>query len=146
MTASRITLIVIAAVFLGGTAWVYYTLGRWLGTWQHPIRPPGASQSAHYVSTGEEATWFDCWVDTRRDVDVCRAWDTHGRLIANGDYRLEDEDRAATATELRPSLVSGRGGKAQIYLFGPNHAIFGRVLLPFVDGRRIGVPKVTTNP
>ena len=125
-----------------------YTIGVGLDLWQPLTRPAGVPRSAHYVSTSKESAWFDCWVDTPRNVDVCRAWDEEGRLIASGDFRLEDEDRAATASELRPSMVNiGRDGRAyMIYLYGPNNQIQGRILLPVINGRRIGVPMVTTNP
>lgn len=44
-------------------------------------------------------------MDARRNVDVCWAWDTEGRPIGHGDFRLEDEDRPATASELHPSMI-----------------------------------------
>lgn len=124
-----------------------YPLGIALALWQPLIRPAGVSKSAHFVSTFEDGTWFDCSVDTPRNVDICRAWDEGGRLIANGDFRLEDEDRAATPSELHPSMILANNGKAyMIYLYGPYNKLQGKVLLPVVNGRRIGVPIVTTNP
>ncbi len=67
----------------------------------------------------EDGTWFDCRVDVRRNVDVCRAWDDTGRVLANGDFRLECQGRAATELELRPSGVSRGDGRVYgITLFG----------------------------
>jgi hypothetical protein len=115
------------------------------GAAEDPRRPPGVPRTAHYVDRIEDGTWFDCFVDSKRDVDICKAWDDSGRVIADGPFRLEDEDRAATASELHPSLVLSTGGKAyMIYLFGKD-GIFGRALVR-VDSRnrRIGVPSVTS--
>jgi len=125
-----------------------YTIGVGLDLWQPWTRPAGVPRSAHYVSTSKDSAWFDCWVDAPRNVDVCRAWDEEGRHIASGDFRLEDENRAATASELRPSEVKidGDGRAYMIYLYGPYNQIQGRILLPVINGRRIGVPIVTTNP
>jgi hypothetical protein len=108
-----------------------YENGVWLGFWQPLIRPPGVSKSARYISLVEEATWFDCQVDLKRDVDVCRAWKEDGRLIVNGDFRLEDENRAASKSELRPSRVLLDAGMRSymIYLFGQNGA-FSKILVP----------------
>jgi hypothetical protein len=76
--------------------------------------------------------FFDCSVDVARNVNVCRAWDTDGNLIAYGNYRLDGENRAATAFELRPSAVHtypGHPNLAWIYLFG-DHGIANRTLVP----------------
>src|SRR5579884_1262648 len=95
------------------------TVGVVNGFTEAPPRPPSVPRSAHYVDRIEDGTWFDCSVDTRRNVDLCKAWDDRGVLIADGAFRLEDEDRAATTAELHPSLVLSSGGKAyMIYLFG----------------------------
>lgn len=112
------------------------------GCWQPLTRPSGVSPSAHLVCLLKNKTWFDCSVDAKRNVDVCRAWSSTGRLIADGDFRLEDEDRAAVGRELRPSTVNGSNAQAwRIYLFGPKGA-FSRELVPFVGDRRVGLPTV----
>ena len=124
-----------------------YNIGVGFGAWQPLTRPSRVPRSAHFVSTLKDETWFDCRVDEGRGVDVCRAWDEKGRVVADGDFRLEDEDRAATASELRPSEVKTQNGQVyMIYLYGPHGEVLGRTLLPVINGRRVGVPKVTTNP
>ncbi len=96
-----------------------YVFGVVFGLWQPWARPPGVSEAAHYVSRIEDGTWFDCTLDSKRNVDVCRAWDSDGRLLADGDFRLECQGRAASNAELRPSSVSSSGGHAYaVYLFG----------------------------
>jgi hypothetical protein len=126
-----------------------YHIGVGFGFWPPITRPTGVSKSAQFVTTLEEQTWFNCRVDTPRDVDVCQAWDANGRLIADGDFRLEDEDRAANASELHPSQVAPadqKGSLQMIYLYGRGGYVRGRVLLPVVNGRRLEVPQVTVNP
>lgn len=120
---------VVAGVYL---IWVLYHAGIILGFWPPLMRPPGVSQTAHYVSLVESGTWFDCNVDVERDVNICRAWDSNGRLLADGAFRLDGENRAATEQELRPSNVivdhtTGRGW--MIYLSGRNGA-FTKALVP----------------
>lgn len=72
------------------------------------------------------AIWFDCRVDQKRDVDVCRAWNDKGRLVAAGDFRLRGQGHAATAAELQPSTLGDRddtGHSDVIWLFGPDKLI-----------------------
>jgi hypothetical protein len=91
---------------------------------------------ARYVDTFKSAAWFDCSIDRTKDVNVCRAWDTNGNLIAFGNYRLDGEGRAATAPELRPSQVHlylGHPNLAWIYLFGDHREIVGKPLVPVND-------------
>lgn len=127
--------------------WTAYTACVSLGILQPLGRPHGVPASARYVSTFKQETWFDCRVDLPRNVDVCRAWDVNGKLMVDGDFRLEDEERAATAAELRPSqVISATGHVYMIYLYGNDNRVLGRVLVPVVDGRRIGIPQVTTRP
>ena len=90
------------------------------------------------MSTLKSAAWFDCLVDPARDVDLCRAWDGTGELVAYGRYRLDSENRAATEAELRPSCVlpyPGHPDLAWIYLF-KNRTIQGRLLVP-VDAKGV---------
>ena len=95
-----------------------YPYGIVFGLWQPLVRPAGISARAHYVSMIEDGSWFDCSIDEKRNVNVCRVWDYAGTLRAEGDYRFEDEPRAAGRDELYPSLLAGRD---TIYLFaGPN--------------------------
>jgi hypothetical protein len=105
-------LLVAAAIF------ITYRLGFIFSAWQ-PIRPHGISAAAVYVSTVEDGYWFDCRVDNAQNVDVCRVWDYWGKVMADGRFQLECEERAATSAELRPSTIARRNGLADaIYLFG----------------------------
>lgn len=112
------------------------------------LRPLATSYPAHsrlgtrarYVDTFKSAAWFDGVLDRTKDVDVCRAWDQDGNLIAFGNYRLEGENRAATESELRPSSVHSyptHPNLAWIYLFGDHGIIEGKTLVPVNDA---GVP------
>jgi len=98
-----------------------YQIGVGLGFWQPLTRPAGVSTRARYVATTDDSAWIDCSFDAGKDVDVCRAWDDAGRLIAYGRYRLDGERRAAGPAELHPSEVAiypGRPELAWIYLEG----------------------------
>lgn len=108
-----------------------YLTGLWFDLWQPLIRPRGVSSNARFVHVGEGSTWFECSVDSKRNVNPCRAWDSYGKLLADGDFQLVDESRAATVAELRPSMVGSRkadGLSREIYLFGPNGQLMGRLL------------------
>ena len=104
-----------AGLFIG------FEAGVLTGLWQPILRPRGVSSAAHFVSLdGKWTTWFDCSADARRNVDHCRVWDDHGRLLVDGDFRFDDEDRMATAAELKPSHVILNNGEVyMICLFGP---------------------------
>lgn len=100
-----------------------YIQGVIYGIWQPLNRPPNVSAKAHYVSWIEDGNWFDCSVDHERNVDVCKAWDSNGRPMADGDFRLDGENRAANESELRPSDVDVSDGRTYaIYLFGKQGA------------------------
>jgi len=104
-----------------------YPYGIWLGLWQPLVRPSGVSSTARYVSIIEDASWLDCAIDEQRNVNICRVWDSYGHLRTEGDFRYEDEPRAARKDELYPSAF---GGHDTIYLFdGPHgHTIFAHAL------------------
>ena len=110
------------AVLLLGLAYPIYTIGVAFNIWQPLTRPRGVSQLAHHVDAFKSAGWFECAVDLERNVNVCRAWDEDGRMIAFGDYRVDGENRAATEHELRPWNVhrgpNGNPNLAWIHLFG----------------------------
>jgi hypothetical protein len=113
-----------------------YLIGVTFGFWQPLTRPSGVSARARYVDTFKSAAWFACSVERTKDVNICRAWDTDGNLIAFGNYRLDRENRAATALELRPSevhLYPGHPNLAWIYLWGAHGSIVGRTLVPVND-------------
>jgi hypothetical protein len=103
--------------------------------WQPLTRPPSVSPQARFVVTMKSTAWYDCSVDRTREVDLCRAWDDGGRLIAQGKFRLDGENRAATAAELRPSMVQlypGHPELAWIYLSG-GMGNFSKTLVPVND-------------
>jgi hypothetical protein len=128
----RRILTVVGAVVLILISRPVYRLGVGLGFWQPFTRPPDVSSRARYVVTMEDSAWFDCSFDPGRDVDVCRAWDEAGHLIAHGNYRLDGERGAARPTELRPSEVAiypGRPELAWIYLEG-DHDTRDKTLVP----------------
>ena len=89
-------------------------IGISFNLWQPITRPAGVSSRARYVDAFKSAAWFDCSVNPVRDVDVCRAWDPDGRLIAFGSYRLDGKNRAATARELHPSRVQPYPGHPKL--------------------------------
>ena len=125
-------LAVIAVVTLILSVRPAYELGVELGLWQPVTRPSGVSPRARYVSRLKSSGRFDCSVDHGRNVDACRAWDDAGQLVAYGNFRLDGEKRAATATELRPSKVQlypGHPELAWIYLSDAK-GDFGKVLVP----------------
>lgn len=127
---TKVVLWIAGCVGLITTLWFVHSLCVALGIWQPIVRPKGVSSSAVYVSLLEDATWFDCTIDVRRDVNICKAWSWTGQVIADGEFRLETESRAATKKELRPSLVQGTNGVAsRIYLFGEKGA-FSKALIP----------------
>lgn len=120
-----------------------YIFGVVFGIWQPMTRPTGVSSTARYVSWIEDGTWFDCAVDSKRNVNTCKAWDSDGRLLADGDFRLECQGRAATKAELRPSAVSSSGGHGYaIYLYGDKGAR-SRTLVPVTTEVQNPCPKVT---
>ena len=120
-----------------------YIFGVVFGLWQPWTRPFGVSSSARYVSWIEDGTWFDCAVDSKRNMNVCRAWDSSGRLLADGDFRLECQGRAATKAELRPSSISSSGGHCYaIYLYGKEGAR-SRSLVPVTSEQQNPCPQTT---
>ena len=129
-TPIRVIAAVLAGVSLPAAAWFLYPLGVAFGIWQ-PFRPSGVSRNAHYVSLLKEGTWFDCSVDLRRNVNVCSAWDEEGKQLASGDFRLDEENRAATAGELKPSSVlRDEAGHAYMILLRGPKGPFDRALVP----------------
>jgi hypothetical protein len=139
----RILLIVASVAFLAAMV-PLYRVGVIFGLWQPLRRPPGVSPYARYVSLVEEGTWFDCHVDEVRDVDVCKAWDEDGQLIADGCFRLEEGKRAASKSELHPSHVArGDGHVSRIDLFGKDGA-FSQALVPVENC--VSLPAETSKP
>ena len=133
-------LVVIVVVAMIALARPIYIAGVTVGVLQPLTRPSGVSGSARYVSWIEDGIWFDCGVDSKRNVDTCKAWDSNGRLLAFGDYRLECEGRAATEAELRPSFVGGPD--SAIYLFGKDGPR-SKTLLPVTNQQQNPCPRVT---
>ena len=106
----RILLAVTVAALLG-SSYPVYVVGVALNLWNPLTRPLAVPRRATHVNAFKSAAWFDCGVDSHRNVDVCRAWDEQGHLIAFGNYRIDGQDRAANNEELRPWSVRP----------GPNH-------------------------
>jgi hypothetical protein len=103
-----------------GLAWVLATLDTTTGRFQ--------IGSLHFSRRRSDVVRLSC---RSKERDVCRAWKEDGRLIVNGDFRLEDENRAASKSELRPSQVLLDAGMRpyMIYLFGQDGA-FSKILVP----------------
>ncbi len=143
----RRILLILGCALIVALARPAYLVGVDLGFWQPLTRPAGVSARARYVAAFYFGAWFDCSIDSARDVDVCRAWDSKGKLIAFGDYRLDGENRAATALELRPSDVQPypqHPNLAWIYLYGDHWNTRGRTLVPVnKDGQPLENFKVT---
>ena len=115
----QIALSLVAVVMLG-LSYPIYVVGVAFNIWQPVTRPSGVSGRAHYIDAFKSAAWFDCSVDRIKDVDVCRVWDPEGKLVAFGNHRLDGENRAAKAAELRFWHVedyTGHPNLAWIYLF-----------------------------
>ncbi len=122
----------IVVSILAAISWPAHQLGVALGFWQPIRRPPSVSTHARYIPAAKSAAWFDCSFGVVTNVDVCRAWDEQGRLVAHGKYRLDGENRAATERELRPSTVipvPGHPELSWIWLFG-SKGTFSKVLVP----------------
>lgn len=107
--------------------------------WIQPFtRPPGVPRAAIFVSLVEDGMWFQYAVDTQRNVDIIKAWDSNGQVLADGECQLEELNRAADRNELHPSMVQFdyRQNKTDyIYLFQEHHwwgdkGLFGKILIP----------------
>ena len=126
----------LGSFILAAAVYPAYVIGVSLGAWQPLTRPRGVSSRAHYVDAFKSEAWFDCSIDLKKDVNPCRAWNENGALIAFGNYRLDGQNRAATAVELRPSAVHlypGHPELAWIDLFGNQRGIKGGTLVPVND-------------
>jgi len=95
-------------VVLLGLSYPLYVVGVAMNFWNPLTRPRGVPRRANHVDAFKSQAWFDCGVDSHRNVNVCRAWDERGDLIAFGNYRIDGQNRAASNRELRPwSVLSG---------------------------------------
>lgn len=115
-----------------------YQLGISLGVWPPLTRPPGVSRSARYVSFFEMPAWFDCSVNASRNTNTCKAWNRRGRLLADGEFQVENENRAAIASELRPVMVGcdKKDGKlVKVIYLGGQMGISGKRLIA-VDNQK----------
>lgn len=134
---------VVVTVVMTAVARPVYIVGVAFGIWQPLSRPSDVSSAARYVSWIEDGTWFDCAVDSKRNVNSCKAWDSSGQLLADGDFRVECQGRAATKAELRPSFVSSSGGHGYaIYLYGKEGAR-SLALLPVTSAVPAPCPNVS---
>jgi hypothetical protein len=74
-------------------------------TWEPKSRPSGVPKDALWFGGPDGGAYVRCTVDVSRDVNPCEVWnDFTGGLVESGDYRLEKEKRAATASELQPAF------------------------------------------
>jgi hypothetical protein len=124
-------LLIIGAVVAAVAVYLGFELGVLMGAWQPILRPRGVSPKAHYVSLdGKWTTWFDCSADSIRNVDHCRAWDDRGRLLLDGDFRLDAEKRMATESELRPTRVLFYNGEVYRICVAASTGDCARFLVP----------------
>ena len=108
-------ILTLVSVLLLGSLYPFYVVGVALNFWQPLTRPYGVSRRARHVDAFKSEAWFECTVDFPRNVDVCRAWDEEGHLVAFGDYRLDGEKRAATPDELKPwNVLRGPNGNPRL--------------------------------
>jgi len=77
-------LIGVAAVLVVLALRPAYELGVGFNLWQPFTRPRGVPAQARYVSVLEDSAWFDCSFERAKDVDICKAWDDAGHVIAYG--------------------------------------------------------------
>jgi hypothetical protein len=133
MPRSKRAALIGGGIIFGALAYFVYLIGIGFDLWQPLTRPAGVSSRARYTSDLTRGWWIDCSVDDSHDVDVCKAWDDNGKLVAFGNYRLDEKNRAATEEELRPSVVHpgppDRPALAWIYLY-KGHETRGRLLVP----------------
>lgn len=116
---------------------------RFLGLWGAK-RPSGVPTDARLVSLIENGTWFQYSIDPMRNANKVKAWDLKGRLLADGYFRLEGENRAASNSELHPSIVQFRydvNRTDYIYLFKRYGFLggqepFGKILIPIDDNTK----------
>jgi hypothetical protein len=123
---------VVLGAFGAALAWGVYEFGVMSAWWQPVWRPHGVTKSARFVYNLKGSFWFDCSVDVQLNVNRCKAWDSRGQLVADGEFQLEKEARAATASELHPTTIGsiGPSGLAEeIFLLGPRREAFGMRLV-----------------
>ena len=131
------------------TSLLVLTLGvvlfaRFIGVWGTDNRPSSVPSDAKLVSLIETGTWFQYSFDPIHNANKVKAWDLNGRLLADGYFRLEEENRPATDLELNPSVVQFRydvGKTDYIYLFKHQSTWggkepFGKILVPIDEYSR----------
>ena len=65
-------------------------------------RPPGVPSDALWAGGADGGAYVRCTVDNVRDVNLCTVWnDNTGYSSGPGSYRLGQENRAATLSELK---------------------------------------------
>ncbi|HTF70148.1 MAG TPA: hypothetical protein VK638_46465 [Edaphobacter sp.] len=65
-------------------------------------RPSAVPGDAVWAGGADGGAYIKCTYDVARDVDRCSVWNDYtGQTDGPGDYRLEKQHRAATASELK---------------------------------------------
>jgi hypothetical protein len=65
-------------------------------------RPATVPGDAVWAGGADGGAYVKCSLDAARDVDRCSVWnDNTGDTAGPGDYKLEEQHRAATAAELK---------------------------------------------
>lgn len=75
-----------------------------------PAKPNGVPTEAVWAGGPDGGSFVFCDVDLKRDVNRCNVWnDFTGQLVESGEYRLLNEGRAATKSELVYAWADGAG-------------------------------------
>ena len=128
----------VAAVLAAAAFYVVYDMGVWMGEWEPLLHPSGVPSTAHFYSTIEEkqGLWFDCSVDVKRQVNPCRVWEENGRLLVNGDFRIEDGNRMATASELKPTRALWSHGKVYMICLAGLRGACDQMMVPVKENQK----------
>jgi len=71
-------------------------------------RPSGVPPNAVWAGGTDGGRYFLCTVDEPRNVNPCKVWnDETGQIIANEDFWVSGEDRAANSAELKYGWYDG---------------------------------------
>jgi hypothetical protein len=72
-------------------------------------RPNAVPANAVWAGGPDGGSYFLCTVDQARNVNPCTVWNEEtGEVMANGDFWVSGQDRAATSDELKYRWYDGR--------------------------------------